>query len=319
MSDLVQIALPHRRPSGPARPVADRADAPRARLPSWLRVKLPSGEAHAELKRLVRELALHTVCEEASCPNVGECWNARELTLMILGDTCTRSCGFCDVATGRPAPPDRDEPRRVAQALGRLGLAHAVVTSVDRDELPDGGASIWAETIARVREACPDMSLEVLVPDFRGRLDAVDVVLDAGPHVFAHNVETVPRLHPTVRPQARYDWTLAVLRHASSKGVLTKSGVMLGLGERDDEVLDVLRDLAAAAVDIVTLGQYLRPSPRHLAVERFVPPEAFDALAEEGRRLGLRHVEAGPLVRSSYHAGAQYRALRRTQAGPPAA
>jgi lipoic acid synthetase len=272
-------------------------------------VKLPAGDNYAELKSLVRDLALHTVCEEASCPNVGECWNARELTLMILGDTCTRSCGFCDVATGRPAPPDRDEPRRVAEALARLALRHAVVTSVDRDELPDGGASIWAETIRRTRESCPDMTLEVLVPDFRGRLDHVDVVLDAQPHVFAHNTETVPRLYASVRPQARYEWTLAVLRHAKSRGALTKTGVMLGLGETDDEVIAVMGDLAGAGVDILTLGQYLRPSPRHLSVARFVPPEAFSALADAGLRLGLRHVEAGPLVRSSYHAGDQVRAL----------
>jgi lipoic acid synthetase len=309
MSDLVQIQLPSRKPSGPARPVQDD-EGPRARLPPWLRVKLPSGDNYSELKSLVRDLALHTVCEEASCPNVGECWNARELTLMILGDTCTRSCGFCDVATGRPAPPDRDEPRRVAQALARLSLAHAVVTSVDRDELPDGGASIWAETIRLVREACPDMSLEVLVPDFRGRLDHVDVVLDARPHVFAHNTETVPRLYATVRPQARYEWTLSVLRHARASATsLVKTGLMLGLGETDDEVFAVLRDLADARVDVVTLGQYLRPSRRHLPVARFVPPEGFAALAVEGRRMGIRHVEAGPLVRSSYHAGEQVRRL----------
>jgi lipoic acid synthetase len=294
MSDLVQIDLPSRRPSGPARPSSD--DAGRPRLPPWLKVRMPGGDGYNELKALVKGLGLHTVCE---------------LTLMILGDTCTRSCGFCDVATGRPAPPDNDEPRRVAEALSRLDLQHAVITSVDRDELPDGGASIWAETIRLTKQACPDMTLEVLVPDFRGRLEHADVVLDARPDVFAHNTETVPRLYRTVRPQARYDWTLSVLAHAHEReGVLTKTGVMLGLGETKDEVVAVMRDLAAAGVDILTLGQYLRPSRRHLPVARFVPPEEFAELARLGRDLGLRHVEAGPLVRSSYKAGAQVRALR---------
>ncbi len=313
MSDLVQIDLPHRRPSGPARPVEDAAaspSGPRPRLPPWLKVRMPGGEGYNGLKSLVKELDLHTVCEEASCPNIGECWNARELTLMILGDTCTRSCGFCDVATGRPAPPDLDEPRRVAEALSRLDLAHAVITSVDRDELADGGASIWAETIRRVKQACPDMTLEVLVPDFRGSTAQADIVLAAKPDVFAHNTETVPRLYRTVRPQARYDWSVALLAHAKASGAITKTGLMLGLGETDDEVVAVMRDLAAAGTDILTLGQYLRPSRRHLAVERFVPPEGFAALAEQGRALGLRHVEAGPLVRSSYHAGSQVRALQ---------
>jgi lipoic acid synthetase len=308
MAELVQIDLPSRRPSGPARPADDAGE--RTRLPPWLKVKLPGGAGYSELKSLVRDLALHTVCEEASCPNIGECWNARELTIMILGDTCTRSCGFCDVATGRPAPPDNDEPRRVADALSRLDLQHAVVTSVDRDELPDGGAAIWAETIRLTKAACPAMSLEVLVPDFRGRLEHADVVLDARPDVFAHNTETVPRLYRTVRPQARYDWTLAVLRHAASRGALTKTGVMLGLGETRDEVVEVMRDLADARVAILTLGQYLRPSKRHLPVARFVPPEEFAELAAIGQELGLRHVEAGPLVRSSYHAGSQVRALK---------
>lgn len=309
MSDLVSIDLPRQRPSGPARPNPADVEAPRPRLPSWLKVKLPGGEAYSDLKRLVREGNLHTVCEEASCPNIGECWDSRELTLMILGDTCTRSCGFCDVATGRPSAVDRDEPRRVAEALSRLGLRHAVITSVDRDELPDGGASIWAETITRVREACPGTTLEVLVPDFRGRLDHVDVVLDARPHVFAHNTETVPRLYPRVRPQARYEWTLSVLRHAKARGAITKTGVMLGLGETREEVLATIRDFARVGVDIVTLGQYLRPSRRHLPVARFIAPEEFTRFASEGRDLGIGHVEAGPLVRSSYKAGDQARRL----------
>jgi lipoic acid synthetase len=308
-SDLVQIDLPSRRPSGPARPAVDDVSA-RPRLPPWLKVRMPGGDGYSELKSLVKDLALNTVCEEASCPNIGECWNARELTIMILGATCTRSCGFCDVATGRPEPPDHGEPLRVAEALSRLGLRHAVITSVDRDELPDGGAALWAETIRLTKAACPAMTLEVLVPDFRGELAHADVVIDARPDVFAHNTETVPRLYSTVRPQARYEWTLGVLRHAASRGALTKTGVMLGLGETNDEVVEVMRDLADARVAILTLGQYLRPSRRHLAVERFVPPEEFAELAAIGRSLGLRHVEAGPLVRSSFHAGDQVRALR---------
>lgn len=308
MSDLVQIDLPSRRPSGPSRPAEDAGARPR--LPSWLKVKLPGGEGYNELKSLVKGLGLHTVCEEASCPNIGECWSARELTIMILGDTCTRSCGFCDVATGRPAPPDNDEPRRVAEALSRLSLQHAVITSVDRDELPDGGAALWAETIRLTKAACPDMTLEVLVPDFRGRLEHADIVLEARPDVFAHNTETVPRLYRTVRPQARYAWTLALLHHARVRGAITKTGVMLGLGETREEIVEVMRDLAEAGVDILTLGQYLRPSKRHLPVARFVPPEEFAELASLGREIGLRHVEAGPLVRSSYHAGTQVRSLR---------
>lgn len=308
MSDLVRIEIP-RKVSGPARPEREDPGTPRPRLPPWLKVRMPAGEGYSELRGLVRDLGLHTVCQEASCPNIGECWNERELTLMILGSVCTRSCGFCDVATGRPPVLDTDEPRRVALALSRLDLSHAVITSVDRDELPDGGAAIWAETVRRVREACPRMTLEVLVPDFRGRLAHVHEVLDAGPHVFAHNLETVPRLYLRVRPQARYEQSLAVLSAAASRGVTTKTGIMLGLGETTDEVEGVLRDAAAAGVAIVTIGQYLRPSPRHLRVERFVPPEEFAALSARGRELGLRHVEAGPLVRSSYRAGSQARSL----------
>lgn len=309
MSDeLVQVEVPRRR-SGPARPVGENPAAPRQRLPPWLRVRLPGGEGYRELKGLVRDLGLHTVCEEASCPNVGECWSERELTLMILGDTCTRSCGFCDVKTGRPPALDRDEPRRVAAALARLDLAHAVITSVDRDELPDRGAAIWAETVERVRASCPSMTLEVLVPDFKGELDLVDRVLAAGPHVFAHNVETVPRLHLRVRPQARYEWSLAVLRRARSGQALTKTGLMLGLGETRDEVVAVMDDLVEAGVAILTLGQYLRPSRRHLPVDRFVHPDEFAELAELGESRGLSAVEAGPLVRSSYRAGRTARML----------
>lgn len=316
MADLVQIQLPggdepssSERRSGPARPVGEIAEDKRRRLPPWLRVKMPGGPGHAELKRMVGELGLHTVCQEANCPNMGECWNDRELTLMILGDVCTRSCGFCDVKTGRPPVLDTDEPRRVAEALSRLDLHHAVLTSVDRDELEDCGAGIWAETIARVRASSPDMTLEVLIPDMKGRMELIDQVLEAGPHVLAHNLETVPRLHPTVRPQAEYRRSLSVLERVRESPALSKTGLMLGLGETREEVEAVLQDCADARVDIVTLGQYLRPSKRHLRVERFVTPEEFAALAELGRSFGIRHVEAGPLVRSSYHAGSQVRKL----------
>ncbi|MEM7246003.1 MAG: lipoyl synthase [Acidobacteriota bacterium] len=307
MSDLVPLEIPARR-SGPARPVTD--DGVRQRLPPWLRVRLPGGEGYRELKSLTAELSLHTVCEEASCPNVGECWSARELTIMILGDTCTRSCGFCDVKTGRPKPADAGEPSRAAEALSRLDLQHAVVTSVDRDELPDLGAGHWAETIRLIKERCGGMTLEVLVPDFQGRPELIDLVLAARPDVFAHNVETVARLCKQVRPQARSERSLAVLAQAAGHGLLTKTGVMLGLGETREELTELFTALGEAQVDILTLGQYLRPSRRHLPVERFVPPEEFDELADEARGLGLRHVEAGPLVRSSYRAGRQARQLR---------
>ncbi len=277
------------------------------RHPPWIKARLPSGENYMDLRELVRGLALHTVCESASCPNIGECWNHRALTIMILGGTCTRSCQFCDVPTGRPDPVDPDEPRRVALALATLKLRHTVITSVDRDDLDDGGAAHWAETIRRVRAACPDMTLEVLTGDFRGVTADVDTVLAAGPHVFSHNLETVPRLSRQVRVQARYDRSYAVLAHAKSRGALVKTGLMLGLGEELDEVRDVLRELASLGVDIVTLGQYLRPSMKHLAVARYVHPDEFAALKVEAEAMGFRHVESGPLVRSSYHADTQAR------------
>lgn len=270
--------------------------------PAWLRVRLPHGENYLRLKNLVRSERLNTVCESAACPNIGECWGRGTATFMLLGSVCTRSCGFCDVRSGRPAAPDPGEPERVALAVGRLGLRYAVITSVNRDELADGGAHHWAETVRRLRRANPGCGIEALVPDFQGDLGALDVVLDAGPDVLAHNVETVPRLHRRVRPQAVYARSLAVLEHAARRGFMAKSGLMLGLGEEPAEVRAVLRDLAAHGCSVVTLGQYLRPSRQHLPVERYVPPVEFDAWREEGLELGLRHVEAGPLVRSSYHA-----------------
>jgi lipoyl synthase len=292
--------------------MVDRPDEPRApRHPPWIKARLPSGDDYFDVRRLVHDLQLHTVCESASCPNIGECWNHRALTIMILGGVCTRSCRFCDVPTGRPDAVDPDEPRRVALALRTLGLRHTVITSVDRDDLDDGGAAHWAATIRAVRDACPDMTLEVLTGDFAGDLAAVDVVLDAQPHVFAHNLETVPRLSRQVRVQARYDRSYAVLAHARRDGrALTKTGLMLGLGEELDEVRDVLGELRALGVDIITLGQYLRPSRNHLPVARYVHPDEFAELRAFALGLGFPHVEAGPLVRSSYHADQQARLVR---------
>lgn len=289
-------------------PVIGQARPPRH--PPWIKARLPSGENYMDVRRLVHDLALHTVCESASCPNIGECWNHRALTIMILGGICTRSCQFCDVPTGRPLPPDPDEPRRVALALATLGLRHTVITSVDRDDLPDGGAAHWAETIRQVRAACPDMTLEVLTGDFKGKTGDVDTVLDAEPHIFSHNLETVPRLSRQVRVQARYDRSYAVLAHAKKRGAIVKTGLMLGLGEEIDEVKAVLTELHGLGVDIVTLGQYLRPSLNHLPIARHVHPDEFAALKTWALELGLRHVEAGPLVRSSYHADEQARLLR---------
>lgn len=284
--------------------------APR-RHPPWLKVRMPSSEGYFQVRDLVARLRLDTVCQSASCPNVGECWGRRTLTVMILGGICTRSCRFCDVPTGRPAPTEPDEPERVADALAALGLRHAVVTSVDRDDLADGGAAHWAAVVRAVKRRAPEMTLEVLVPDFRGDLAAVDTVLAAGPDVFAHNLETVPRLAREVRVQASYERSCAVLRHARERGALTKTGLMLGLGEEPDEVRAVLAEVAALGVSIVTLGQYLQPSRRHLPVARWVAPEEFDLLRREALALGIAHVESGPLVRSSYHAEDQARLARR--------
>jgi lipoic acid synthetase len=268
-------------------------------------MKMPSGPIFFDLRARVRELGLHTVCESASCPNIGECWNRQSLTIMILGGICTRSCQFCDVPTGRPAPADPAEPERVAQILAELGLRHTVITCVDRDDLRDGGAAHWAATITAVKRRCPEMVLEVLTGDFKGDTGAVDTVLGAGPHVFAHNLETVPRLSRAVRVQASYARSYAILAHAKRRGAITKTGMMLGLGETADEVRTVLRETRDIGVDILTLGQYLRPSRQHLAVERYLPPEEFAAFKEEALALGFPHVESGPMVRSSYHADGQ--------------
>lgn len=275
---------------------------------------MPAGEGYRALHKRVRELKLHTVCQSASCPNIGECWNNRALTIMILGEICTRSCRFCDVATGRPLPVDHDEPRRVAKILAELDLNHTVITSVDRDDLKDGGASVWAATLDACHELCPSMTIEVLVPDFKGNLADVDTVLAARPDVFSHNLETVPRLSRQVRVQARYDRSYSVLEHARAQGALTKTGLMLGLGETIDEVREVIDQLAELRLTILTLGQYLQPSRKHLEVERFVHPDEFAELAEYAAKRGIRHIESGPLVRSSYHAEGQAELIARLSA-----
>jgi len=277
----------------------------RARRPDWLRVKIPSGENYSRLKGLIDEHKLHTVCEEARCPNMGECWNHGTATFMILGDVCTRSCGFCAVKTGRPAWVDPDEPARVADAGRTMDLRHAVITSVNRDELFDGGAGIFAETIRKTRELNPRTTIEVLIPDFKGDEFALDIVLDAFPDILNHNMETVPRLYPAVRPQAVYGRSLELLDRAKRRGFTTKTGLMAGIGERSGEVLEVMRDLRKIGCDILTIGQYLQPSGLHLPVDRYVSPGEFALYKEEGKTMGFRHVESGPLVRSSYHAEEQ--------------
>jgi lipoic acid synthetase len=282
----------------------------RRRHPEWIRATLPTKPAYFELRAMVKELQLHTVCESASCPNIGECWTRRALTIMILGDICTRSCRFCDVTTGRPLPPDPDEPRRVAEMLSRLSLEHTVITCVDRDDLADFGAAHWAEVITRTKAACPQMTLEILAGDFKGKTELVDIVLAANPDVFAHNLETVPRLSRQVRVQASYPRSYKILEHARSRGAITKTGLMLGLGETREEIEEVLRDVAGLGVDIVTLGQYLSPSKQHLAIERYVHPTEFAELEQYARSLGITHVVSGPLVRSSYHADGQAQLVR---------
>ena len=277
--------------------------------PEWLKAPAPLGENYRNLKTLARRLGLHTVCESAQCPNIGECWNHRTATFMLLGDVCTRRCGFCAVPKGRPGPIDPDEPRRVAEAVSTLGLKHTVVTSVNRDDDNLGGARIFAETIREIRELVPDCSVEVLIPDFQGLDEALRIVLAARPDILNHNTETVPRLYPAVRSGARYQRSLRLLANVKkfAPGMRSKTGVMVGLGESTDELLTVFRDLAARDVDILTVGQYLRPSKDHLPIARFYTPDEFRTLKQEALGMGFRHVESGPLVRSSYHAHEQAR------------
>jgi lipoic acid synthetase len=283
-------------------PVLSTNESSGNRRPEWLKVRAPGGDEYTRIKSMMRSKALHTVCEEARCPNISECWSAGTATFMINGDTCTRSCGFCAVKTGKPLPLDWDEPRRVAEAVQSMQLKHAVITSVNRDELKDGGSDIWAETIRSVREASPATTVEVLIPDFKGNLENLRRVCQARPDILNHNTETVPRLYKRVRPQGRYQWTLDTLREAKALGMRTKTGIMLGLGETPDEVMDVLKDLRAVEVDVVTLGQYLQPTRNHLPVDRFVHPNEFKRYEVDGLAMGFAIVESGPLVRSSYHA-----------------
>ena len=275
--------------------------------PEWLKVRFPSGGGYQRLQELMRSSELHTVCEEARCPNIGECWSRGTATFMILGDTCTRSCGFCAVTTGRPGALDHGEPKRVAMAVQRMRLRHAVITSVNRDDVEDGGAGIFAETIRWTRRLSPGTTIEVLIPDFMGDWDDLATVLDARPEILNHNTETVPRLYGRVRPKARYRRSLELLRQAKAldPGTLTKSGLMVGLGETREELLAVFADLREHDVEILTVGQYLRPTPKHLPIERYYHPDEFAALREDALALGFRHVESGPLVRSSYHAEEQ--------------
>ena len=278
--------------------------------PNWLKVRFPAGERFGELMALLRQQELHTVCEEADCPNIGECFNAGEATFIILGDVCTRSCGFCSVTSGRPTGLDLLEPLRLARTVGLLGLDYAVITSVNRDDLPDGGASVFAACIRAVRHRLPRCQVEVLTPDWQGNWDALRTVVEAKPVVYNHNVETVPRLYRSVRPKARYERSLALLRRVKEidPAMTTKSGIMVGLGETPAEVAEVMTDLRGHGCDLLTVGQYLRPDAKHLPIVRYWHPDEYAAIRALGRRLGFRHVEAGPLVRSSYHAGRQARA-----------
>lgn len=295
---LVQIMGRHRREALPER------------KPSWLKVKAPGGANYLRLKQMMQELDLHTVCQEARCPNIGECWEHGTATFMILGDVCTRNCAYCAVSHGRPPKYDLDEPSRVAQAIAELNLRHAVITSVDRDDLPDFGAFIFAETIRQIHQRLPDCSIEVLVPDFQGNADSIRTVLDARPHIYNHNTETVPRLYKKARPGGRYERLLEIFRIAKrhAPDIPTKTGMILGLGETNEEVVEVMKELRSVDVDILTLGQYLRPSNDHIALDRYVTPEEFRALYTVGMQLGFKHVESGPLVRSSYHAWEQVQA-----------
>ncbi len=318
----MRVLIDHRRGGavaapGPRHPEkANRPDNPIARKPAWIRVKAPTHPVYHQTRALLAENRLHTVCEEAACPNIGECWSVRHATMMIMGDTCTRACGFCNVRTGQPGPLDGDEPARVADAIVRLGLRHVVITSVDRDDLADGGAAHFAAVIGAVRARAPDTTIEVLTPDFLRKGAAWRLVAAARPDVFNHNLETVPRLYPAIRPGARYYQSLRLLDRVKTHDpeIFTKSGLMLGLGESRAEVMQVMDDLRIAGVDFLTLGQYLQPTVKHAAVDRFVPPEEFAEYAALARARGFAMVAASPLTRSSYHADADFAALRATRA-----
>jgi lipoic acid synthetase len=297
-------------------PAASVSERPKRR-PQWLTVRAPSGESYSNLKRMMRSKSLHTICEEARCPNISECWGHGTATFLILGDVCTRSCRFCDVKTGRPGPLDWEEPERVAQAVKAMDLRHVVITSVNRDERKDGGAPIFALVIERIREIHAGCTIEVLIPDFKGDIDALKIVMDARPDILNHNVETVKRLFRQVQPQDRYEWAMVTLRNAKKlwPEAVTKSGIMVGLGETFDEVVEVMQDLRQQDVDILTVGQYLQPSRKHMPIDRYYTPEEFAELKRRGLAMGFQWVESAPLVRSSYNAEAQARALSQVYAG----
>jgi lipoic acid synthetase len=277
-------------------------ELPKIKKPDWLRVKLPIGDSYVKVRGIVSEHKLHTICESGNCPNMGECWGAGTATFMILGNICTRSCGFCAVATGKPKAADWDEPKRIANSVKLMGVKHCVITSVDRDDLKDGGSIIWAETIKEIRAISPETKFECLIPDFAGKWDNLQRIIDVKPDIVSHNIETVRRLTAQVRIQAKYDRSLEVLKRLDEAGVKTKSGLMLGLGETEQEIFETIDDLAAVKCDVVTLGQYLQPTPKHLPVARFVHPDDFDKYKTYALNKGFRFVESGPLVRSSYHA-----------------
>ena len=288
---------------------------PVLRKPDWIRVKAPTSKGYAETRRLMRELGLHTVCEEAACPNIGECWSAKHATVMILGDICTRACAFCNVATGKPRAVDAMEPLNLALSVAELGMKHLVITSVDRDDLDDGGAGQFVKCVERIRATSPETTIEVLTPDFRDKPGALEAVIAAGPDVFNHNLETVPRLYPLIRPGARYFESLKLLERAKTldAGIFTKSGIMVGLGEEPVEVHQVMDDLRSADVDFLTIGQYLAPTRRHAPVERFVTPDEFEAFKRLGLAKGFLRVASSPLTRSSYHAGKDFEALQKAR------
>jgi lipoic acid synthetase len=316
---VTRLDIDHRKLGAARHPEkAARADNPIARKPAWIRVKAPNHPIYHETRALMRDNKLVTVCEEAACPNIGECWSQRHATMMIMGDTCTRACAFCNVATGQPQPLDADEPRRVADAVAKLGLRHVVITSVDRDDLADGGAAHFAATIRAIRTAAPGTTIEILTPDFLRKEGAAEIVAAAPPDVFNHNLETVPRLYPTIRPGARYYQSLRLLDRMKAlvPGIFTKSGLMVGLGETRTEVMQVMDDLRVAGVDFLTIGQYLQPSVKHAAVAEFVTPDMFGEYASLARARGFLMVSASPLTRSSYHADSDFAALRAARDSP---
>jgi len=287
----------------------EKEKVPLGKRPDWLKVKLPTGDNYSDVKTLMRKQKLHTVCEEAKCPNIAECWNHRTATFMILGDTCTRSCGFCNVKLGIPNKLDLDEPKRVAESVEELNLRHVVITSVNRDELEDGGASIFTETIRLIRASMPETTIEILIPDFKGSEDSFEIIMQNPPDILNHNLETVPRLYSVVRPQAKYLRSLKLINWFKQKGLKTKSGIMVGIGETTDEIILLLQDLVSAGCDILTIGQYLQPTKVHLPVDRFVTPDEFNFYKVEGLKMGFKIVESSPLVRSSYHADEHARAF----------